>query len=146
MLPSWSSKYSGIPFVTRGRDAKGLDCWGLIKLIYQQELGIQIEDFSDKYDLVSDADAIEGCALVEKQNWIKVGDLNQYSPPYIAQPFDVVLFNIFGRPVHVGLVVCPYHFIHSPEDDMSRFERYTDRSWARRVEGFYRHVAVPSTR
>ena len=36
--------YIGIPFIDKGRDFKGCDCYGLIKLYYKNELGIDIPD------------------------------------------------------------------------------------------------------
>jgi hypothetical protein len=37
-------KYIGIPFVDKGRDLKGSDCYGLAKVFYKEELGIDIPD------------------------------------------------------------------------------------------------------
>lgn len=36
--------YIGIPFVDSGRDFKGCDCFGLMKLYYKNELNIDIPD------------------------------------------------------------------------------------------------------
>lgn len=36
----WASNYIGIPYQIGGRDREGLDCWGLIRLIYKEVNGI----------------------------------------------------------------------------------------------------------
>lgn len=38
------SDFIGIPFLDKGRDFKGLDCYGLCKLFYEKELDIIIPD------------------------------------------------------------------------------------------------------
>jgi len=41
----WATKYIGLPYAPGGRDAdKGLDCFGLLRLVYKQEQGIEIPD------------------------------------------------------------------------------------------------------
>lgn len=36
--------YIGVPYKDKGRDLKGCDCFGLVKLYYKNELGIIIPD------------------------------------------------------------------------------------------------------
>lgn len=36
----WSDRFIGIPFEDHGRARAGCDCWGLVCLIYQEELAI----------------------------------------------------------------------------------------------------------
>lgn len=39
---NWAARYVGIPYVPGGRDAHGLDCWGLLCLVYQEQLGVAL--------------------------------------------------------------------------------------------------------
>ena len=49
---SWLNEYIGIPYVFGGRDTDGLDCYGLVKIIYQKEYGETLPDWlTDVSDL-----------------------------------------------------------------------------------------------
>jgi probable lipoprotein NlpC len=137
MLPSWIGKYSGLKFGDRGRGPTEFDCWGLVKWVYQNELGIGLPDYLT-YDTVTND--------VEVGRTVEAGRLDGWIQASIPQAFDVVMFKIYGKPLHVGLVATPQRFLHAPEEDYSRVEYLTDRHWKNRIEGFYRHVAIPSNR
>lgn len=131
MLPTWINKYVGLPYEVLGRGATGYDCWGLVKHVYRTELNKELDDFEGRYQDQFDSDGIEAIFRDEKGRWEKV------ERPF---PFDVVMFNVFGRPVHVGVMVYRDYFVHSPDGDFSRIERIASPQWHRRIEGFYRHV------
>jgi cell wall-associated NlpC family hydrolase len=38
----WCSKYLLLPYCSGGRDWKGVDCWGLLYLVYWNEFGIKL--------------------------------------------------------------------------------------------------------
>lgn len=38
-------QYTGIPYKVLGRDRSGIDCWGLISLVYRECWDVQLPDF-----------------------------------------------------------------------------------------------------
>lgn len=103
-------KYIGIPFVHRGRTKNGVDCYGLITLIYKSELGINlfdIETYQKKW--------------YEKHNLFINNYYRQWGKIDIdkLQVYDVILFSIGDSkliPSHVGLYIGEDRFIHCMEN------------------------------
>jgi sulfur carrier protein ThiS len=122
-------KYIGIPFKEKGRDSSGLDCWGLVRLIYKQEYSINLPSFVEDYELSDDA---------------RIGELfAQYKEGWetSAKPEAgcVVVFRMFGTESHVGIVVDNSHFIHVREGRDSVIESLESGKWFKRIIGFYNY-------
>lgn len=124
-------KYLPIPFVPHGRDFSGVDCWGLIDLIYRQEFGITLPAYGADVGDVHQARAV-GPAMqaAQARSWITVA-----SP----QAGDVVLFRTGPLPAHVGIYLKDKIMLHAMKDIGVAVERFTAPLWARRLLGFYRY-------
>lgn len=129
--------FIGLPFKDHGRDRDGADCWGGVRMVLRELRGLVLPDYGDGYRETMDSAGI-GVAIREGL----VRDFRKVERP---QPYDLVIFNLGGKPWHVGLVVDSGRFLHWPQPDSkgndgtSRIERWTDRKWINRVEGWYRY-------
>lgn len=133
--------FVGLPFADHGR-GDGYDCWGLIRAVLLELRGLALPSYGEAYRAASD----QAQVAVAIQDGL-VRDFVRVDRP---QPFDLVIFNIGGKPWHVGLVVAPNQFLHCPEPTelpdgrttggTSRLERLDDRMWHKRIEGYYRHA------
>jgi len=128
----WSDSYMGIPFVHRGSTWNGCDCWGLVRLVYEEELGITLPAH-DVYidDSPESRQAAAEEAKAERQNWRRVD---------IPQPYDVVLLRIEGMPCHAGVVVDGRHFLHITSGSESSLEQLYGTHWRKRIDGFFRYA------
>lgn len=128
----WLNQYIGVPYRSRGRSFRGADCFGIMALIYQHELGIKIPEFN--YTSAKDVRGNAPIISREKRCW------NQVSESEISA-FDVVLFNITGVEAHIGVLVDSTKklVIHTLAEHDSALIRLDSAQWNRRVAGFYRH-------
>jgi len=125
------SKYIGLPYKNKGRNFNGVDCYGIVYLIYKEEKNINLPDFSD----------INYCSTWFKDNKNKENHIldnlyrvwnisNSIDKPYNS--FDVMLF--YSSPTkevvnHCGLYIGDNKFISIQEQGaatsaISRFSGY----------------------
>jgi hypothetical protein len=123
-------KYIGIPYLEKGRDTAGLDCWGLVRLIYKEVYNIDLPSFQDSYVLEDDERIAELFAQY-KEGWQPV------ETPVCG---DLVLFRILGVTQHVGVMINNTQFVHVRQNSNSAVESVANAKWAKRVVGFYKYV------
>ena len=70
-MSHWATKYIGLPYRPGGRDRGGLDCWGLLKLIYLEQRGIPLPDLLGVAE-GSIAAISREIGRESKENWIEV--------------------------------------------------------------------------
>lgn len=103
---NWWGKYVGIPFLDRGRDMAGLDCWGLVRLIYAQERGIELPDYGE----VSSTDLLRVARSLDagSERWL---------PVEVPEAFDLVAMRLYDRAWigHVGVMVDARTMIHTED-------------------------------
>jgi len=131
MIASYHTSYIGIPFVDKGRTSAGIDCWGLFRMIYQEQYGIELPSFTDAYKSGDDFVAIKKAMAENMDPWIEI-------PTGEEVEGDGVTLRMIGHP-HIAVVVGDGHLIHSDRLMGVVVERYDSVRLRNRVLGFYRH-------
>lgn len=127
--------YVGLPWLERGRDCTGIDCWGLLALFYRDVFGIDLPSFSDDYQTVADHAAVADLMNGNMSAWREVeAGTERFG--------DGVLMSIGGAPAHVGIVVKPGLVLHIERGTGSIIESYYGARLKRRVLGFFRHESL----
>lgn len=129
-MSAWWTKYIGIPFVEKGRSDVGVDCWGLVKIIYEKEKGIILPSYEELYETTEDRDILSQTIQSESSaHWLN---------PEKPKEFDVIILDMRGLPMHVGIVTKDNHMIHCAKGINTAHENFTTMRWRHKVKGFAR--------
>lgn len=123
-------EYLKIPYLHMGRDFAGADCFGLVRLFYQRELGIDLPDYTTPYD----------------QEWWREGNLLQdlyqeygFSKVATLQYGDLIMFkNSTTVPGHLGINLTDFQFMHMARSGVA-ITSTLQGLWARQIHSVYRH-------
>lgn len=128
----WTNDFIRVPFEEKGRDRNGVDCWGLVRLIYKERLGIDLPSLLD-YTSTKDRINISEMVCKESLKWVEI-------PKGEEKEFDVVIIEMLGLPIHVGVVVGNNMMIHCEKGSGTTVVNYKkEAQWFRRIKGFYRY-------
>lgn len=119
-----------IPYTNKGRTFEGADCWGLVRLIYENEFNINMPMFSNEY-----SNASEGKKVAEAIRNNK--DIIQYVQKDTPDYGDIIIFNMRGNPCHVGVYVGKNRVLHILKGTNSVIERLSSPRLKGKVEGYY---------
>ncbi|HEY9081348.1 hypothetical protein [Magnetovibrio sp.] len=127
--PSWVGKYIGLPFVEKGRDFDGVDCYGLYWLIRSEEYGETLPMFLENFS-PEDVAYIRGLIAGRLDAWRKL------DKPEIGCG---VLLKVQGQDSHIGVMIGPDTFIHVNDDaNQVHKDRIGGLMWPqRKVVGYY---------
>lgn len=143
-IPAWAAPYIGLPYVDKGRDRTGCDCWGGVRLVLGEVFGVELPDYADSYTTANDGRSVAAAvAHGLETGWQRV---------QTAQAGDLLILRIAGRPWHCALMVTPERFLHwlppapSGVQSFSLVERLDSPRWAKRLGGFWRCTLVARTK
>ena len=144
---SWVADYIGIPWTDAGATYLGVNCWGLVALVYRERAGIELplyEDWrweSDLKPLSVEAQALRRSIsqkiTTEAEAWTAVR-INE------RRTLDVLLIRQMGWPCHVGLFVAPNRVLHAEAKLDTACERLDAERFVKlnRIIGCYRHARL----
>lgn len=136
-MKGWITSYLGIPFQDHGRTREGVDCYGLVRLIYEERRGITLPSYTEAY--ATTHDCVEITALLKNE----VGSRWKEIPLSEAAMYDGLVFRLLGQPTHFGMVLEPPMFIHA----LKRERQTTGRTWIERWDSLeWRHRLIAAVR
>lgn len=118
-----------IPFLEHGRDEDGLDCWGLVKIFYEREMGVILPDLLGKYEDTKDLGIADIVMDLAANDWTKIRE---------PQNGDVVLCRMRSRPMHVGVYKHPHLMLHIEQGNSPILDKLDGIKWEKRILGIYR--------
>lgn len=121
-------KYIGIPFVLGGREYTGCDCYGLVRLFYEDYFNIILP----KYDLYKQFDSILLYTLIDCNKSLL--DFEQIDKPEFG---DVGLYNFYGNPTHLTIYIGNDKILHIMRGTDSVIEKYNSPRLRGRFNGWY---------
>jgi probable lipoprotein NlpC len=128
----WSAAYVGIPFRSLGRTIAGVDCWGMVRLVYAAELGITLPGYDGLY--ISTEERAEIAAIVGEATSGPVWHDVSTAPV----EFDVAVFRRGELPCHVGVLIGGTRMLHADRRGC-RVEDFAAPRWASQLAAVYRH-------
>lgn len=137
MRPAWTAQYLTIPFLEKGRTRAGVDCYGLVRLIYAEQRHIALPSYSEGYETVQDKREI--LALLAGA----VATVWKEIPVTEAREYDSLIFRVLGQPTHFGVALDPPWFLHAIKDCSAKsgkvcLDRWDSLLWKCRVGGVLR--------
>lgn len=129
-------RYIGIPFLDHGCGFDGCDCYGLVRLVYRQELGIDLPHLGDCYSCAfSRGEVAPLVSSVAAESWAV--DVTDKEP----EPFDVLVFSRGGMEYHVGLFVHGDMMLHAIDGTDACLEKWNGIRWKRQLTRRLRHAS-----
>lgn len=127
-MTRWAEKYVGLPFVDQGRGWSGVDCWGLVRLVYRTEKQIDLPDYGE----ISASDLLKVTRTIMRDSkaepWIEVNK---------PQPMDVLIMR--GNPLHVGVMVTEAQVLHVERHTLTVMVPITHPTVKPRAICYHRH-------
>jgi cell wall-associated NlpC family hydrolase len=123
----WWLKYIGLPFLELGRDKSGCDCWGLVRIVYEEELGIALPSWS-AHKTLNDR------ALVRDELEEAHKLFQKIESP---EPFSLVLASSSVTVLHVGIATEDGRMLHTTKGKDACIERWS--VFEKQLKGFYRY-------
>ena len=128
----WVRLYIGIPYLKNGRNKnKGLDCWGLVRLVLSEQFDLNLPSYEVIYD---EEDNFSELPTLIDMNKELIKNKKVLTP----EIGDIVLVRTRGLLSHIGLYVGDDFVLHIERHKNSIIEKLSSPRINKRIEGYYR--------
>jgi cell wall-associated NlpC family hydrolase len=125
-------RFIGLPYVDKGRGFSGVDCWGLVWLVFR-DAGLELPSYDDRYSFPADRKQLATLIADEmRPDWHQI-------PAGDERAMDCVLMRDRDQARHIGLVTRPGYLLHVEDGVTSVVAPYRQPPIKHRVVGFFRH-------
>ena len=125
------TRFLGLPYADRGRTRAGLDCWGLVRIVYLEAFGIDLPSYD--YEGSKARREIDRLIAVEsRKDWVEVF-------PSAERPGDLVIMEPGRFRCHTGIVAVPGLVLHIEDGMCSAIENYKRATFRYPPRQFLRH-------
>ena len=131
-IPPWVSEYIEIPFEDHGRTRSGCDCYGLLRLVLNEQFGHTLPEFGNGYSDFGDRDT--EARLIEEGLPL----IGAHLVPLPAEG-DIVLLEYFGTASHVGVYLGHHRMLHTERGKGTHIADLATPHYEHRIVGYY-HV------
>lgn len=122
-------KYIKIPFMSHGRDFNGCDCYGLVRLVIQEETGKILPDFWD-YSSANEIEIVSNLININRPN---IPNIKKEKP----DEMDIVLYKFKGYVSHMAVYVGNGRILHIISNTNANCVPVEHGILKGRVEGYY---------
>lgn len=126
------NRYIEIPYKKGACGWDGCNCYGLLRLFYRHEKGIELPALEHEEE--------KGGEVIA--DWINKIIAQLWEPTESPVFADGVAFDISGRPRHIGIIIDRDWMLHVERGADSCIEKYTTpgSQWQNNLIGFFRYV------
>lgn len=144
-----------VPYVEHGDTPAGWDCRGLVRHLRAELFGVDSPGMGpESYSAVDvrDRDLVERLMLERMGLWRELERFDEETGAERAArvgrlaPGAVILFSVFQRDAHVGLLLSPREFVHTIAGQGTTILRLDNARWSGRIRGAYDTRDRPSDR
>jgi hypothetical protein len=137
--PEWTREYIGLPFREHGRSREGVDCYGLVRLVHREQLGISLPAMCGPIGRIDPDMPLRELRDLRTQveermasdEWTRTG-----APELVG---DIAWMTAIGAAAHVGLAVSHTHILHIEPGGRSMLSPHAHRCWGRRIVDWIRY-------
>lgn len=135
MSEPWFNTYTGIPFADHGRDRNGCDCYGLIRLVFTEQRGIELPLLLNVYAGTTERGEIAR-QIAEQPLLIGFAPV----PLESVEPFDVLVLRQVGFNCHLALAVDARRILHTERGKGTTVEDFLRPHVRPRIREAWRYV------
>ncbi len=137
-MTHWLRDHVGLPHLRAGRSRDGVDCYGLLWLVFRDVIRIELASYAgetlDAPERAEIAELIAGGRRISP--WVALDPLDS------EREFDMAVFRRGGIESHIGIVVAPGQMLHILAGGESHVDRFDVGRWKAKLIGIHRHEAL----